>query len=189
MLVGTYFSFWETWLEYHKVRFDGANKLIIVADGVTQLDVKNDIYSSWKEWLVSHENDNAKYLQAMRSVGGDPTVGGERLGATFFLMNGWRMRTWEGDHRISLIGNLYTEEGEPVFVSTVFPHNINIEYQVSNLTSAITVEVPATTPPPEYPTVEEIADAVWSKSMDTSRTPGSFGRRLRELFPSYWGIK
>jgi len=33
-----------------KVSFDGANRNIYVAEGVTELNVKTDLYSAWKEW-------------------------------------------------------------------------------------------------------------------------------------------
>ena len=70
------------------VTFDGENKIIRVNDGVVQINVELDLYSEWKRWMM--EDDNAKWLQAFRSAGGDPT----NLEATqfspryFFLMNG-----------------------------------------------------------------------------------------------------
>ena len=93
-----------------KVTFDGTASLILVESGITELDVKVDLYSDWKEWALL--TDNLKFLPAMRAVGGDPTVGGKYLGATFFLTNGWKIRTWEGDHRLIVNGNLYSEDGE-----------------------------------------------------------------------------
>lgn len=205
------YGFWERWLNPHKVTFSGDEKIIYVNYGETVLDVKADVYSPWKEWVLSHENDNAKYEPAMRSVGGDPTVGGQFLGATFFLTNGWRMKTWEGDHRLSLIGNLYTDEGQPPFIPTE-GYSILIESQVSNLATVAgtypTVSSPndistavwndpnavsdssiAAAITPLIPTVEEVAYAVWEEAMFGHSTPDSFGKRLKEILPTLWGVK
>jgi hypothetical protein len=124
----------DLWLLYHKCTFDGYNRLIIVAPGVTQIDVKKDVYSDWKEW--GQLWDNAKYPAALRTVGGDPTIGEQSLGATFFLINGWRMKTWEGDHILNVVGNLYVEGGGEPFVST-HGYTIQVNMAVSNLTEII----------------------------------------------------
>jgi hypothetical protein len=114
-----------------KVTFDGDNKLILVNNGITELDVKIDLYSDWKEWVVL--SDNSKYEQAMRSVGGDPLTGTQNLGATFFLMNGWRIVPYSGDHRLTITGNLYTDPSGFSPVNTVPGYSIIVEYTVSNL--------------------------------------------------------
>lgn len=195
------FGFWEGWTYPQKVTFDGYNKLIIVNQGETIIDVKADVYSAWKEWMLSTQDDNAKFLPAMRTVGGDPTVGGQFLGGTFFLTNGWRMRTWEGDHRLTVVGNLYTDEGAPPFIPTVFPHTISIEYQVSNIVTIAGTYPDTSTPTeiadavwssssvPTIPTVEQVAFAVWEEAMLGHATPDSFGKRLKEILPTLWGVK
>jgi hypothetical protein len=113
----------------HRVTFDGPNKLILVNYGELLLDVIVDIYSDWKEWVA--EDKNTQFDQAMFSVGGQPLPGGKTLGSTIFLINGWRMRTWEGDHRLELVGNLFTDTGDPVFVPTIGSHNIQISFSTS----------------------------------------------------------
>lgn len=212
MLLLQNYGFWEPWLNPQKVTFDGDSKIIYVNFGETSVDVKIDVYSAWKEWVKDPEHFNSKYLPAMRSVGGDPTVGGQYLGATFFLTNGWRMKTWEGDHRLSVIGNLYTDEGEPTFIPTQ-GYSIIIESQVSNIvTIAGTYPTAPSTPSeistavwsdpnavsdssisaaitPLIPTVEEVAFAVWEEAMIGHATPDSFGKRLKEILPTLWGIK
>lgn len=125
------YGFWDEWTNPQKVTFDGPNSLILVNTGVTTLQVETDLYSDWKEWATLY--DHGKYLPAFRSVGGDPTSGGRALGATFFLTNGWRVKTWEGDHRLTVEGNLFTEEGEPPFVPVEGPYTTIIESSVSNL--------------------------------------------------------
>lgn len=113
------FGFYAYWEEYNplnktfgtqKVVFDGPNKLILVSLGVTSLDVKVDIYSAWKEWLLDPEHDNAKYLLALGVVGGDPITADTSLGDTYFLENGWRLKPYVGDYVLDITGNIYTRE-------------------------------------------------------------------------------
>jgi hypothetical protein len=174
MLLTQNYGFWEPWTYPQKVSFDGVNKLIYVNYGETFLDVKTDVYSAWKEWVLDPEHFNSAYEQAIRAVGGDPTVGGSYLGTTYFLMNGWRMKTWEGDHRLQLAGNLFTEEGEPPFVPTTGPYTIVVEYQVSSIT---TVAGALT----DNPTAPEIAAEVWDTSTALHTDLNAFGGIVRML--------
>ena len=90
------------------VTFDGPNKLMIVNPGVTEIDVKVDLYSDWKEWTLL--SDNSKYLPAMSAIGGEPIGGGIFVGSTFFFLNGWKLRPYEGNHTLNVVGNLYTDD-------------------------------------------------------------------------------
>lgn len=54
-----------------KVTFDGPNKLIIIHSGVTEIDVEQDMYLPWKEWVM---DGHSMYLAAFRTFGGDPTT-------------------------------------------------------------------------------------------------------------------
>ena len=115
------------------VTFDGPNKIITeIAGGATnELDVI-EIYSEWKEWVAT--SDNSKFLQGFGVVGGDPISSTQNLGSTFFLENGWRIRPAELDHKLTLIGNIFTrEEGESVFLATIGAYTVNTETRVSNL--------------------------------------------------------
>ena len=91
-----------------KVTFDGVNKIIIVNNGENSIDVKTDIYSEWKIWIAS--SYNAKFFQAIRVVGGDPTVGSNAVAPYFFLTNGWKIRPYEGNHTLNISGNLFVDE-------------------------------------------------------------------------------
>lgn len=71
------------------ITIDGPNKVIYVNSGVSSLSIRSDVYSGWKRWVVL--NGNIKYLQAMRSIGGDPIGGGLFAGDLYFLMNGWKL--------------------------------------------------------------------------------------------------
>lgn len=136
---------WVFWEPYNpptsygtqKVVFDGPNKVIIVAEGVTSVDFRLDVYEAWKEWILDPNHVNSLYLEAISVTGGDPLPGNRKLGTTFFLENGWRMRTWEGDHEITLTGNVFTREGDPVFVPTLNPWTITVNLNTSTLVETI----------------------------------------------------
>jgi hypothetical protein len=142
-------SFWDDWNLLHKVTFDGEQRLIIIAPEVTDIDVRQDIYSDWKEWL--RVRDYAKFPRALRTIGGDPTEPGQRAGDQYFLMNGWRIRTWEGDHQLNVAGSIFvdptadtgfTQLDRPtttINVPTLLPQNIVISTVRSNLVTTIEV--------------------------------------------------
>jgi hypothetical protein len=96
-----------------KVTFFGDTKQIIVNSGTTSIDVKIDLYSEWKRWVI--ENNNSKYLQAFRTFGGDPTITGQFAPSYFFLTNGWRIIVDTGDE-VSIGINLYTDELDSPFI-------------------------------------------------------------------------
>lgn len=110
------------------VTFDGITKRMIVT-GVSSIDVQKDLYSGWKHWII--QSDNAKYLQAIRPVGGDSIGGGQRSPAYFFLMNDWKVVVDGINVDFSL--NLYCEEASNV---SVFPflisNNGSASYKVSD---------------------------------------------------------
>jgi len=103
---------WDHWNLFHKVSFDGPNKLILVSEGTTTLDIKTDVYSAWKEWVVvlgllNLHDENPGFLQAIRAIGGEPTVGVASIGSTFFLTNGWRLKSYPGNYTLQVNGNIF----------------------------------------------------------------------------------
>ena len=135
--VSYYYGFWDEWSLYHKVTFDGDNKLILVNRGVTSLDIKVDVYSDWKEWMQLRTH--TKFEAALRTVGGDPTIGGQFLGDTYFLINGWRFRTWEDNRNLALNGNIFVDGVGTLFVPTIRPWTIQTSLERSNLFDVIVV--------------------------------------------------
>lgn len=87
--------------------FNGTTKVITIDPAFPEVDV-SQMYSAWKLW--AQDVDNFKYLQAMRTFGGDTTIEGQRAPAYFFLTNGWRCSVDGFDAIFSF--NLYTNEGE-----------------------------------------------------------------------------
>lgn len=116
------------------IEFDGVNRLIILSHGTTTIDAKF-LYSRWKDWSLV--GDNAKYLQAISVLGGDPLPGGRYLGTTYFLENEWKIRPFEGNHTLVLQGNLYSRDGSDPFVSTLGNFNVRIMLTVSNLVDTV----------------------------------------------------
>lgn len=113
---------WGTeWALAEKVSFNGNTKHITVNAGVTALDLAVDVYSAWVRW----SGREMQYLQAMRVSGYDPIPGGF-TGATFFLVNGWKLVY--DPSSVAVSGVLYSEDygtaywsaaGLPVYPATV----------------------------------------------------------------------
>jgi len=168
------YSNWQFWSDYdpangllgnQKVTFDGPNKIIIVNEGVTELDFRIDVYSAWKEWILDPTQVNAKWEEAVSAVGGDPLPGDRLLGTSYFLENGWRMRTWEGDHELTVTGNAFTREGDSLFVPTLNPWTITINLNTSTIVETILPETSLTAGD-----ISSIAAAVWAEQISGTDT-------------------
>lgn len=118
------------------VTFDGTNKLIIINNGFTQINAI-DVYSWWKEWITI--SDNSKFSQAFRTIGGDPIGSGQFVAPYFFLINGWKMRPYEGDHLLTVNGNLFLDGGGNPFISTLGNYNVTINLQTSSNATVNTI--------------------------------------------------
>ena len=123
---------WGAWADEWELRgavtFDGVAKTITVNAGETVVSVKDDIYSSWKRWVMIY--DYSKYLPAMRTIGGDPVGGGQYAGDIYFLINGWKIIVAEG---ITVNGIIYSDDYPTPF--TVLPGG-GVINKVSNLALA-----------------------------------------------------
>lgn len=158
-----------------KVTFDGVNRLIIVNDGVTELDAQIDLYSDWKEWISW--GDNAKFLPAMRTVGGDPTTGVKFIAPYFFLTNGWKIRPYEGNHTLIINGNLFVDEpgiyGHNLTVPTLGPYTVTI---VLSTTSDAIIAAAAITEQDKL----DIADRVLDENIFEHQKTGSVGKEISD---------
>lgn len=145
------YHFWDYWQLYHKCVFDGVNKLIFVTPGVTDLDIKTDVYSDWKEWFRIY--DYAKYSPAIRTIGGDPLGGGVFAGDLYFLINGWRLVIDFSKTKVT--GALFSDDYDSPFVTP----DLVIQYPatVSNLVQTV---VTTNTIPVVEGTPSSIASAV-----------------------------
>lgn len=140
MLASTFGGFWDTWEAELKVTFDGPNRLIYINPGVTSLEVRADLFSAWKKWMLFNEANNLFFLHAFTGLGGDPISDTAELGTTFFLENGWRIKPWDGHSAISITGNIYVREGgRPIVVDN---NGVDaVALTVSNLVDTVVVDV------------------------------------------------
>lgn len=109
--------------------FDGSEKIITLTSGTVILDVK-DLYSRWKDWVVT--SDNSRWELAFQTTGGDTIDPGQ---GTFvplyaFLSNGWRIRPQEANHTLNVSnGILLVDGGGDPFVNTIGNYIVRINYQ------------------------------------------------------------
>lgn len=138
-----FYGFYNLWELRHKVTFDGVNKLILVNEGETSLDAQIDLYSDWKEWV---RNENyMQFLAPFSTVGGDPTIEGQRLDVTYFLINGWKIKPYPGSYTLNIVGNIFDVDGGsttvPADIVTNIANNITVNTNTSVIVRQLTPEV------------------------------------------------
>jgi hypothetical protein len=138
-MTGLYYGFWDYWELRHKVTFDGPNKLILINEGVTDLDAQTELYSDWKEWTLLE--NNLKYLSAFNTVGGEPTVAGQRLDVTYFLINGWKLKPYPGSYDLNIVGNIFDVDGGSIKVASDINPEIDNNISINLNTSVIVRQV------------------------------------------------
>lgn len=156
---------WEFWSIYdpatgyygnQKVTFDGPNRLILINSGETNINVAQDIYSNWKEWLSVR--DNSKFLPAISVVGGDAITDIVSLGSSFFLENGWRIQPALGNYILVIQGNLYTREAGENPTNPV--SGVSVSLTRSNLIDLV------------VPTLDDTAIDTINSKLDANVIPG-----------------
>ena len=155
----TWAAWGEEWLLQEKVSFNGATRRITVNAGVDSLDIRGDVYSAWVRWVAREAN--ARFLQAMRVSGADPIPGGE-TGATFFLVNGWKL--CYDPNSVAVAGVLYSEDYTTAYWSLdalrpIYPATVS-----SLVNSAVSYQNVVTG---TAMTAEQTADAVWQAAART----------------------
>jgi len=135
-----------------KVTFDGASRTIIVNQGESVINVQIDIYSEWKRWI--REGSNSMYPQALRTFGGDATVGGQTAPRYFFLVNNWHVVV-DGQY-VQFATNLYSDDGESPFILQNGAETLN---KVSDAPS-ILVDGTGSLTPEEHDALMEISSDI-----------------------------
>ena len=136
---GTWWQWDPNQYPNQKVAFDAYEKIIYVNEGVTTLDVKIDIYSAWKEWvLASPEYPTAStWKEAISAIGGEPLNDTLNVGSTFFLENGWRIQPFasKNPYILTVNGNIYTREagGNPF----LFAEGVSVNLTRSNIVDQV----------------------------------------------------
>lgn len=178
------YAFWENWELYHKCIFDGVNKTIYVTLDVTDLHIKEDVYSDWKEWVAME--DNAKYEPAIRTIGGDSVGGGKYAGDIYFLINGWKLQIDLSQTKV--VGVLVSDDYPTAYYT--FAGAAQYPAEVSQLVQ--TVSVPVVVEVPVGVSPAEIAAAVWSAPMANHNITGTFGNFIQKkllTIAKYIGLK
>jgi hypothetical protein len=165
---------WDPVLGYpnQKVVFDAFKKIIYVNEGVTVLDVKIDIYSAWKEWLLSSPEFPyaSSSKQAISGIGGEPLNDTLNVGSTFFLENGWRIQPFASGqpYILTVNGNIYTREagGNPF----LFAEGVSVNLTRSNLVDQLVASASITET--DY---NNIANKVWEYSQSVNTGSNSYG--------------
>ena len=159
-----------------KVHFDGPNKWIVINAGFTTINVQEDIYSAWKEWVANL--DNSKYDQALTAIGGDPITESTSVGITYFLENGWRIKLPESDGDYIVEGNLYTREpGQSPYVSPIGEFDTTVEFVRSNIVDLITISGNTSLSNSD---LVAIGVAVWDTLLVDATVSQSFGEHVRD---------
>ena len=159
-----------------KVHFDGPNKYIVINEGFTVIDVQEDVYSAWKEWV--RQLDHSKYEQALTAIGGDPITDTQSVGITYFLENGWRLKLPETDGVYLIDGNLYTREpGQSPVVPPDGDFDTSVEFTRSNLVDIVTTSGDSNISNAD---LIAISDAVWDKLLVDIQVENSIGVYVRK---------
>lgn len=170
-MLTTLFNYeWPYWQTIGSVTFDGTERLIIVNEGVTELDISRDVYSAWKEWVsVGY---GAKFAPAIRSVGGDPidVANGEYAGDLYFLINGWKLLV--DLEKVAVTGILYSDNYTTAYylsaTQPVYPAKVsNIVSKQITTQKALTAE-----------NIAEMVAAIWDAKIADYLTAGSTGAQL-----------
>lgn len=181
--IHTYFNYRWNWEDFpnQKVGFDGPSKIIYVNEGVTELDVKEDLYSAWKEWVSASQQGprSAAYPGAFSVIGGEQITDDLNVGATFFLENGWRIQPFAQKgfaYTLTIKGNLFTREvGENPFL---IAEGVSVSLTRSNIVDLIRVEsLEANITQTD---LDAIADSVWNEILADHLIDGSTGKKLRD---------
>lgn len=98
-----------------------------------------EIYSDWKEWVALV--DNAKYLPAFSTSGGEDVGGGQEIAPYFFVRNdlGWVVKMPSADGEIIISGNLFPQNPAADMFSQTVGFDAFLRLEVS--TRAVVVRV------------------------------------------------
>jgi hypothetical protein len=171
-MISTYYGAWDYWELYQKVTFDPELRLIYVNPDVAVLDIRTEVYSAWKNWYKLADNSGLA-PPALRSIGGDDTVGAEKAGDIYFLINNWRVVY--DPRKVQVTGVLFSDDYDTPWLNdpgTDFMSGDDLDpvypAKVASLVNAIKVQ-------DGFPSATEVAAAVWDKPAIESVVPGSHG--------------
>ena len=140
------------WSLYDKVDFDGINKIVYVHPDVTTLDIRQDVYTSWVDWVALR--DNLKFAPAIRTSGLDPIGAGAFTGDVYFLINGWKLSV--NLQRVRVTGVLYSDD----YATAYFTDSLLPQYPATVAALVNTVAPVVTIDNIAVPTAQEIRQEI-----------------------------
>jgi hypothetical protein len=179
-----YFNYGTNWnwdpnqFPNQKVSWDGYNKIIYVNEGVTTLDIKKDIYSAWKEWVLSSPEypTASTWPEAISAIGGEPLNDTLNVGSTFFLENGWRIQPVPSSvpYILTVEGNIFTREagGNPF----LFAEGVSVNLLRSNIVDQVVAT--STITETDY---SNIAQNVWQYGTINNTGSATYGRLVKDI--------
>lgn len=105
--------------------FDPIEKRIILN---TAIVTATELYSRWVDWAI--QSDNLKYGLVIKQVGSDDLGGGLSIPPYYFLQDGWKVRPMEADHKLEIVGNLFTDDSSSPIVNTNGSYNVLVQLTV-----------------------------------------------------------
>jgi len=174
-------AFGAIWEDNDKVSFNGVTKRIQVNSDVTALDIQTDVYSAWIRWVERVQN--TQYLPAMRFTGLDPVPGG-LTGATYFLINGWKL-VYDAN-KVALTGILYSDDydtafwskdDDPIFPAVVSALSVPSSFDIVAIAEAVAAKFAE----PQI-TTSGIVSSVWSNSTRTLTEGAGGGATAQEIW-------
>ena len=162
------FGHWAEWALEEKIVFDGVNKLMVVYDHVTTLDIQEDVWSAWVRWRGMDNRGYDRFEDAMDFSGYDEIPDGRggttRTGLTYFLTNGWRLVI--NLSQVAVFGVLFSRDFETAYYTDELvgqkPATVS-----SLVNSAVVTTNVVTGDLSTVPTAAETAAAVWSEAVRT----------------------
>lgn len=160
-----------------KLTYDPSLKLFIMNNGITSLDVVVDLYSDAKEdWLTNPLLN--KFRFPLLAIGGQGIGGGQVVSPYIILRYGWKVRPYEGDHTLTVAGNLITDDETTPYATVLGDYQVTIKSIVTSnsLTSA------ANAVSLSQADINSIADGVWREILaDHSGVSGSVAKTIKEI--------
>ncbi len=139
------FGFWSEWELQEKVAFNGVEKLIVVYDHVTTLDLQEDVWSAWVRWRGLQNRGYDRFLSAMDFSGYDSVPDGRggatRTGLIYFLINGWKLVV--DLSKVAIFGVLYSRDYETAYFTPALV--AQKPATVSSLVNTVLSDVPVVT--------------------------------------------
>ena len=98
--------------------FDGVALEVLLAapvNGITAVDLLDDIYSEWKEFMLLDPQNQGfppLFLAGTGIIGGQNATPSQVVTASVFINNtaGWRIVATDADQDVTITGNLYVTD-------------------------------------------------------------------------------